>query len=65
MLRIHLRSGAVITPDRYAAQASDDDCAIFAVKDADGGFSISAIAWAQVERISLEGVKILPEELFH
>ena len=65
VLRIHLRSGAVIMPDRYAAQASDDECAIFAVKEADGGYSISAIAWAQVERISLDGLKTLPEDLFH
>ncbi len=65
VLRIHLRSGVVVTPDRYAAQASDDECAIFASKEEDGAYSISAIAWTQVERISLDGVKNLPEGLFH
>jgi hypothetical protein len=53
-----------VSPDRYAASASDNQVAIFAVKDGDGAYTVTAVAWDQVERISVQGLKFLPDELF-
>jgi len=64
IVSLHMRSGAAVSPDRYAAGVSDDHVAFFAVKDADGAYTISAVAWDQVERISVQGLKYLPDELF-
>ncbi len=65
VVQLHLRGGSVIAPDRYSFEASTDRYAIVAVKEADGTFVVSAVAWEHVERISVQGMKFLPDELFH
>lgn len=63
-VKLELAGGGSITPELFAPELSRQTHGVFAVKDANGTHTISAIAWQSVVRINLGGVRELPEGWF-
>jgi hypothetical protein len=64
VIEVQLRSGATITPHHYAHDSSQQGYAIFAVKEPHGAYTLSVVAWDQIERITVRGMSELPPEYF-
>ncbi len=64
VIEVQLRSGATITPHHYSLNSSRDGYAIFAVKEPHGAYTLSVVAWDQIERITVRGMSELPPEYF-
>ena len=63
-LEIHLGDGKVLVPDRYAAPAAHPGHALFAVREANGSHTVTAVAWEAIERIAVRQLQQLPKDLF-
>ena len=63
-LEIHLGDGKVLIPDRYAAPAAHPGHALFAVREANGSHTVTAVAWEAIERIAVRQLQQLPKDLF-
>jgi hypothetical protein len=63
-IEIHLGDGKLLIPDAYANPAAHPDYALFAVREANGSHTVTAIAWAAIQRISLRQLSEPPKELF-
>jgi hypothetical protein len=64
VIEVQLRSGATITPHHYSPNSSREGYAIFAVKEPHGAYTLSVVAWDQIERITVRGMSELPPEYF-
>jgi len=64
VIEVQMRSGATLTPHHYSPHASREGYAIFAVKEPHGAYTLSVVAWDQVERVTVRGMSELPPEYF-
>jgi hypothetical protein len=64
VIELQLKDGSLLTPDRFADSSCDQELGIFASKDSEGGYMVSAVAWDAVARISVRSLKRLPREMF-
>jgi len=62
-IELFLTEGRTIHPDRFAAGLSRGRHGLFAVKESDGSYTLTAIAWDAVARVVVRNVRQLPEEL--
>jgi len=62
-LELQLSDGQELIPDHYSRPSLHGDYGLFAVREADGSFTLTAIAWSSVERITMRGLRQLPNEL--
>ncbi len=60
-VELHLSDGQDLAPDHFSRQGSQGDHGLFAVREADGSFTVTAVAWASVQRVTVRGLKQLPE----
>lgn len=63
-IEIHLGDGKLLIPDAYANPASHPNYALFAVREANGSHTVTAIAWDAIQRIALRQVQELPKDFF-
>jgi hypothetical protein len=63
-VQVHLKDGETIQPDYYAAPSTQQDQALFAVKNGQGTYMLAVIPWDAVARITVDGVKELPTDWF-
>jgi len=63
-IELHLQDGSSVVPHRYAEAASRGPCGVFAVRDVEKSYTISAIAWSDVRRVVIRRVSKLPTDLF-
>ena len=63
-IEIRLKSGQVVIPASYSRQDASGQRGLFGVKNSNGSYMLTAIAWDAVEQISLNGLSELPAELF-
>lgn len=63
-LEIHLGDGKIVIPDRYSAPAAHPSLALFAVREANGSHTLTAVAWDSIERIAVRQLQQLPKDLF-
>lgn len=56
--------GETIVVDRYSAALSRQDCGVFGAKGSNGSYAITALAWSAISRITVQGLKHLPADLF-
>ena len=63
-VELHLDEGVVIVPERFARDASAGRHGVFAVKESDGTFTLTVVAWDAVQRISVRRVGKLPRKMF-
>jgi hypothetical protein len=64
IIEIGLADGDTIVPERFARSVSQRAHAVFAVKDASGTLTITAIPWESIARVHVRGLKKLPDDLF-
>ena len=64
MIELQLKDGSLLTPERFAESSCDQDLGIFASKDSEGGYMLSAVAWDAVARVSVRRLKRLPRDMF-
>ena len=64
VIELQLKDGSVLSPDRFSESSSEQDLGIFASKDSEGGYMVSAIAWDAVARVSVRRLKRLPRDMF-
>ena len=62
-VELRLHNGETLVPDQFLEQFSQPSHGVFAVKEADGSTSLTAVAWASVDRATLRGLSELPREL--
>jgi DNA-directed RNA polymerase subunit RPC12/RpoP len=62
-IELHLSDGQSVVPDHYSRQGSQDEYGIFATREPDDSFTLIAVAWSSVHRVTMRGLKQLPEEL--
>lgn len=64
IIELQLKDGSMVTPDRFAESSCDQDLGIFASRDSEGGYMLSAVAWDAVARISVRRLQKLPRDMF-
>ena len=60
VIELHLKGGGTIAPDHYDPGLSGAEQGVFALRNVDGSFTLTAVAWDAVARISVRGVRALP-----
>jgi hypothetical protein len=63
-IEIHLGDGKILIPDRYASPPAHPAYALFAVREANGSHTVTAVAWDAIQRIALRQLPQLPKEWF-
>ncbi|MCE9556015.1 MAG: hypothetical protein K8T91_21930 [Planctomycetes bacterium] len=64
IIELQLKDGSLVTPDRFAESSCDQDLGIFASRDSEGGYMLSAVAWDAVARVSVRRLQKLPRDMF-
>ena len=64
IIELQLKDGSLMTPDRFAESSCDQDLGIFASRDSEGGYMLSAVAWDAVARVSVRKLQKLPRDMF-
>lgn len=63
VVEVLLADGEALVPDRFSA-ANGASHALFAVKNSNGTYTVSAVTWDSISRVLVRGLKKLPDELF-
>jgi hypothetical protein len=61
-IEIHLGDGKLIEPDQ--ASFKDAHHALFSTREANGAYTLTAVAWSSIERVVVRGLEQLPKEWF-
>ena len=64
VLEIHLKDGTVLVPERFSRENSKRKCGVFALRDADGTYTVTAVDWQAVTRITLRHMSKPPKSIF-
>jgi hypothetical protein len=64
VVELCLQDGETIVPERFARGLSQKSHGVFAVKNSNGTYTVTAVPWTSVNRLLVRGIKSLPEELF-
>ena len=62
-IELMLSDGETLTPERFAASASRGPAGLFAAKNANGSYTLTAVAWNTVSRVVVRNLKSLPDWL--
>jgi hypothetical protein len=57
---LQFSGGETLVPDQFAANLSRGTHGLFGVKEADGKYTLTAVAWDKVERIQVRGAENVP-----
>jgi hypothetical protein len=63
-VELHLGDGKLLIPDQYSPQRSHSDYGLFAMREANGSLTLTAVAWDSISRVAVRGLGQLPKELF-
>jgi hypothetical protein len=64
IVELHLRGGALLTPEWFDERLSRGDYGLFAAPSADGTVSMTVVPWEEVTRVIVRGVVGIPDGLF-
>ncbi len=56
-VQVHLSGGEILTSDRFVKSLSTQNHGVFAVKEPDDTYTLTAVAWDSVVRMVMRGVK--------
>ena len=62
-VELRLANGEALHPERFVAKLSQSTHAVFAVKEADGRYTLAAVAWESIQQVLVRGLSKLPERL--
>ncbi|HUY31272.1 MAG TPA: hypothetical protein VMV69_00720 [Pirellulales bacterium] len=63
-IELHLGDGKLIVPDEFAKQDPVANYGLFAMREANGSHTLTAVSWDSIERITVRGLAQLPKEWF-
>jgi len=63
-VELQLGNGEKVRPDHYSADFSKQFQGVFAIKQDDDTYSITAIAWDAVQQVTLQRIPELPTDMF-
>jgi hypothetical protein len=64
VVELHLSSGQVLQPERFARDSSRKSYGVFAIRDADGTYTVTAVNWQSVSKVSVRHLAKLPKKMF-
>ena len=64
MIELHLRGGALLSPDWFDEHHSQGTHGLFASQAADGTVAMTIVPWEEVTRVVVRGVVGLPDGMF-
>jgi hypothetical protein len=64
-IELHLGDGKLIVPDELATQHPFGNYGVFAIREANGSHTVTAVSWDSIERITVRGLAILPKDWFN
>lgn len=64
IVELTLSDGSTLAPQWYAVDLSMQSHGVFAIEDADGTFTLTAVAWDSLSKVSVRSVSDLPRDLF-
>jgi hypothetical protein len=64
VVEVHLASGQVLVPERFSRDSSRRNYGVFGIKDPDGTYTVTAINWDAVSRVSVRHLTKLPKKMF-
>jgi hypothetical protein len=64
VVELYLTNGQVLVPERFARESSRKSYGVFAIRDPDGTYTITAVSWQAVSKVSVRHVSKLPKRMF-
>jgi hypothetical protein len=64
VVELYLASGQVLVPERFARESSRKSYGVFAIRDPDGTYTVTAVNWEAVSRVSVRHLSRLPKKMF-
>jgi hypothetical protein len=64
IVELHLRGGALLTPEWFDERLSRGSYGLFAAPAADGSVSMTIVPWEEVTRVIVRGIVGIPDGLF-
>jgi hypothetical protein len=64
VIELHLADGQVLVPEKFSRESSRRGYGVFAIKDPDGTYTVTAIPWDGMARITMRHLGKLPRKLF-
>jgi hypothetical protein len=64
VVELYLTSGQVLVPERFARESSRKSYGVFAIRDPDGTYTVTAVNWGSVSRVSVRHLVKLPKKMF-
>ena len=64
VVELHLASGAVLIPEKFAKETGRRSYGLFAIRDPDGTYTVTAIHWDAISRVALRHLTKLPKKVF-
>lgn len=64
VIELHLTSGQVLVPEKFSRESTRRGYGVFAFKDPDGSYTVTAIPWDGLSRITMRHLAKLPKKLF-
>jgi hypothetical protein len=60
VIELHLGDNKILVPESFANSWSSETHAVFADREANGAYRLTAVAWSSISRVVLRGLKSLP-----
>jgi hypothetical protein len=64
VIELHLASGQILVPEKFSRESTRRGYGVFAFKDPDGSYTITAIPWDGLARVTMRRLGKLPKRLF-
>ncbi len=64
VVELFLAGGQVLVPERFARESSRKSYGVFAIRDPDGTYTVTAVNWDAVSRVSVRHLAKLPKKMF-
>jgi hypothetical protein len=64
VVELYLSSGQVLVPERFARESSRKSYGVFAIRDPDGTYTVTAVNWESVSKVSIRHLPKLPKKMF-
>ena len=64
VVELYLTSGQVLVPERFARESTRKSYGVFAIRDPDGTYTVTAVNWGAVSRVCVRHLTKLPKKMF-
>ncbi len=64
VVELYLATGQILVPERFARESSRKSYGVFAIRDPDGTYTVTAVNWEAVSKVSIRHLTKLPKKMF-